>query len=298
MSGRLIPDKLRFQYGCAVEIEEMADMQDPSGIRRSRRNLLAIGTIATTAVLGSMKTHRAHAQAVGTGQNGPPGGQNPGQKGQNQTCFLKGTRIRAADGDKKIEDLAVGNLLPTVFGGARPIQWIDRYRFKRTDPNKAWVKDVLPVRISRSALGRDVPHADLFVTKGHSLLIDDVLVPVCNLINDTTIAVYDARALDELEFFHIRLEAHDVIYAEGAPCETLLDVNESAINFAEYLREYGPPISQTPCAPMFGYGRRVEIKSRLRSAISPWYDCRQKLDIIRDKLEEGEPLLRQSELVS
>jgi hypothetical protein len=42
----------------------------------------------------------------------------------------------------------------------------------------------------------------------------------------------------------------------------------------------------------------VEIKSRLRSAISPWFDCRQKLDIIRDRLEEGEPLLRRSELVS
>ena len=180
----------------------------------------------------------------------------------------------------------------------RPVQWIGRYRFKKTDPTKAWVKDVLPVRVARSALGPDVPHADLFLTKAHALLIDDVLVPVCNLINGTTIALYDARALDELEFFHIKLEAHDVIYAEGAPCETLLDVDENAVNFAEYLREYGPPVSQAPCAPVFGFGRRVEIKSRFRSAISPWFDCRQKLDIIRDKLEEGEPLLRQTELMS
>ena len=268
------------------------------GAHRSRRNLIKVGTIAASAMLGPMKTHLVHAAGTGTGQNGPLGGQNPGQNGQNFSCFLKGTRIRAADGDKKIEDLAEGDLLPTVFGGTRPIQWISRYRFKRTDPNKAWVKDVLPVRIARSALGPDVPYADLFVTKAHALLINDVLVPVCNLINDTTIAVYDTRTLDELEFFHIRFEAHDVIYAEGAPCDTLLDVDERAINFAEYLREYGPPISQAPCAPVFGFGRRVEIKSRLRSAISPWYDCRQKLDIIRDKLEEGEPLLRQSELVS
>jgi hypothetical protein len=271
-------------------------MHDLTGVRRSRRNLIRVGAIAASAMLGPMKTHLAHAAGTGTGQNGPPGQGGPGQNAL--SCFLKGTRIRVADGDKKIEDLAVGDLLPTVFGGTRPIQWIARYRFKRTDPNKAWVKDVLPVRVTRSALGPDVPHADLFVTKTHLLLIDDVLVPVCNLINDTTIAVYDASALGELEFFHIRLEAHDVIYAEGAPCDTLLDVNESAINFAEYLREYGPPISQAPCASMFGSGRRVEIKSRLRSAISPWVDRRQKLDIIRDKLEEGEPLLRQSELVS
>jgi hypothetical protein len=176
---------------------------------------------------------------------------------------------------------------------------VGRYHFKKPDPTKAWVKDILPIRVARSVLGPDVPHADLFVTKAHALLIDDVLVPVCNLINGTTIARYDAGRLDELEFFHIKLEHHDVIWAEAAPCETLLDVDENAINFAEYLREYGPPISPTtPCVPRLGFGCRVEIKSRFRSAISPLIDRRQKLDMIRDKLEEGETdLLRQSELI-
>jgi Hint domain len=247
-----------------------------------------VGTIAGSAVL-AMSIKAVPADAATTACSTAIGCR----------CFLKGTTVRTADGDKKIEDLVDGDLLPTVFGGVRPIQWIGRYRFRKSDPTKAWVEDVLPVRIARSALGRNVPHADLFVTRAHALLIDDVLVPVANLINGTTITVHDARELDELEFFHIKLEAHDVIYAEGTPCETLLDVDESAINFAEYLRQYGPPPSQNaPCAPVFGYGRRIEIKSRLRSTISPWFDCRQKLDIIRDKLEEGEPLLRHSELMS
>ena len=158
---------------------------------------------------------------------------------------------------------------------------------------------MLPIRISRSALGPEVPCADLFVTKAHAVLFDDVLVPVGNLINDTTITVYDARELGELEFFHIKLEHHDVIWAEGTPCETLLNVDENAVNFAEYLRTYGQPVSEnTPCVPRFGFGPRVEIESRFRSAISPWIDRRQKLDIIRDKLEEGEiALLRLPEPV-
>jgi Hint domain len=275
----------------------MSDVHHPVGIRRSRRNLIKIGAIASSAILASAQTKSAHAGRGGNGQGG--NGQGGNSQGSSAHCFLRGTTIRIADGDRKIEDLTVGDLLPTVFGGTRPIEWIGRYLFKKSDPTMPWVKDVLPVRVARSALGPDVPYADLFVTRAHSLLIDDVLVPVCNLINDTTIAVYDARALDELEFFHIKLEAHDVIHAEGAPCETLLDVDESAINFAEYLRKYGPSPSQNaPCAPVFGYGTWIEIKSRLRSAISPWFDNRQKLDIIRDKLEEGEPLLRHSELVS
>jgi hypothetical protein len=280
----------------------MANMHNPTGIRRSRRNLIRIGAIASSAILASAQTQLAQAGRAGNGQGGNgQGGNGQGRNGQggSASCFLRGTTIRTAVGDRKIEDLTIGDLLPTVFGGTRPIEWIGRYLFKKSDPTKAWVKDVLPVRVARSALGRDVPYADLFVTKAHSLLIDNVLVPVCNLINDTTITVYDARAVDELEFFHIKLEAHDVIYAEGAPCETLLDVDENANNFADYLRRYGPPPSQNaPCAPVFGYGTRIEIKSRLRSAISPWFDYRQKLDIIRDKLEEGKPLLRHSELVS
>ena len=241
-------------------------------------------------MLPLMKTKPAHAGGNSQGNNNGQGGGH---------CFLRGTKIRTADGNKKIENLAIGDLLPTVFGGMCPIHWIGRYSFKKSDPTKAWVKDVLPVRVARSALGADVPHADLFVTKAHALLIDDVLVPVRNLINGTTIAVYDACTLGELEFFHIKLESHDVIYAEGAPCETLQNVDENAVNFAEYLREYGLPISNgAPCAPLLGFGRRVEIKSRFRSAISPWFDRRQKLDIIRDKLEEGQPLLPQTELVS
>ena len=85
---------------------------------------------------------------------------------------------------------------------------------ERSDPHKPWVKDGVPVRVARSALAPDVPHADLFLTKAHALFIDGALVTVDSLINGSTIAVYAAEEYDELEFFHIKLEAHDVIYAE------------------------------------------------------------------------------------
>ena len=65
------------------------------------------------------------------------------------------------------------------------------------------------------------------MTALHSLLIDGVLVPAEKLINGTTITRYEPKG-DEMEFFHIKLESHDVIYAEGAPAETLFDVTESA----------------------------------------------------------------------
>ena len=97
-----------------------------------------------------------------------------------------------------------------MFGGLRAVQWIGRYPIRRSDPTKPWVKDALPVRIARSALAPNVPRADLYVTGFHSLLIDGVLVPAEALINGTTITRYEAREYGELEFFHIKLESHDV----------------------------------------------------------------------------------------
>ena len=218
----------------------------------------------------------------------PGNGNGNGNGGGKGNCFLKGTKILTAEGERKIEDLAIGDLLPTMFGGLRPVQWIGRYPIKKSDPSKPWVKDALPVRIARSALGPNLPHADLYVTGYHSLLIDGVLAPAAMLINGTTIVRDEEREYDELEYFHVKLESHDVIYAEGVPAETLLEVTESAVNFAGYLRQHGTPTTEEArCAPyVHAFGGRDELKSRFRSALSPWIDLRDPADVVRDRLEE------------
>jgi hypothetical protein len=266
-------------------------MNEPSILnskeQRTRRNIMKMGAIlgSTGAAAVLTKVHPARAKP------------KPKDKGN---CLLRGTNIQTASGERKVEDLAVGDLLPTVFGGVRPIQWIGHYSVKKSDPSRPWAEEALPVRVARSALGRDVPHADLYVTGWHALLVDGLLVPACCLINGTTIRRHEAREDDELEFFHIKFESHDAIYAEGAPVETLLSVDERAVNFAEYFRKYGvPETDETRCAPYASYGGgRGEFKSRIRSAMSPWLDRREPLDVIRDHLEErGIGLLRQEELV-
>jgi hypothetical protein len=275
----------------------LSDARAIASIRRSRRHLIKVGAIAGTAVLASLTAgsvaHAGNGQGGngqggngqgGNGQGGNgQGGNGQGGNGDGQAhCFLKGTNIRTAAGDKKVEDLSRGDLVPTVFGGICPIQWILHYSLKIGDPTKAWVKKALPVRIAQSALGPNVPSSDLYVTQEHALLIDGVLVTAGSLINGTTITVYHPRELDELEFFHITLERHDAIYAEGAPCETLRNVEENGVDSAEHSTT-----QEAPCAPLLSCtGRRDEIKWRLRSAISPLIDRRQRLDIIRDELEE------------
>ena len=284
----------------------MSMLQDPpTGLQSSRRNFMRMGAIAASALIAKAKTaaadnFRRDRERDWWRDRDKAKDTDRDWDRRDHQCFLRGTAIRTAEGDRKIEDLLVGDLLPTVFGEVRPIQWIGRYRYKKSDPAKPWVRNVLPIRIRRSALAPNVPHADLFISQAHALLIDGMLVGAGNLVNDTTITRYDARELDELEFFHIKLERHDVIYAEGAPTETLLEVDESVVNFAEYLRQYGPVTTEeTPCAPLFPGNRRDEIKSCFRSAIAPWIDRRQPVDIIRDKLDARViALLREAEFIS
>ncbi len=165
------------------------DGEDPGlTSRRTRRNIMGMGAILGSVVLAKTAAHACPPALCKT------------------NCFLKGTKIETVDGERKVEDLKVGDLLPTMFGRLRPVQWIGRYPFKKSDPSKPWVKDALPVRIARSALAPDVPHADLYVTAAHSLLIDGVLVPAELLINGTTITRYEAHEYDELEYFHIKLD--------------------------------------------------------------------------------------------
>jgi hypothetical protein len=251
------------------------------------RSVAAIALIASTAIVKTTTT--ADANCGNGGGNGGPGNGN----GNGNTCagggrcFLKGTLIDTPDGQKKVEDLLIGDLVTTIGGAARPVQFISAFSYRKADPSRDWVEDVKPVVVRKSAISDNVPNRDLYMTRAHALYLDDMLVPVCDLINGSTIVVDDAEDLSELEYFHVKFESHDVIYAEGAACESLLMVSESAKNFADYYRAHGLPESeQKPFAPIHSFcGRRGELASRVRSAASLIKESRRPLDLVRDRLE-------------
>jgi Hint domain len=231
------------------------------------RNIKAIGALTASAVVARLLAPtKAFAIAP------PP-------------CFLKGTRIQTIRGERNVEELSVGDVLPTVHAGTQPIEWIARVRRTR-ETGQAWKKHAMPIRIKRSALAPDVPHRDLYVTPEHAVFVDGVLVTAGRLVNGTTIAPHIDADCGALEFFHIKLATHDVVCAEGAPCETLLRVEETVSNFAEYLRMYGVAATpEVPCAPIYGRGARTEIGARLRSLLSS-EPALPTIDAICDRLEK------------
>lgn len=262
--------------------------QDARTTRRAflARDLRAICALAAGPLLAEILPSQALAGGSGSGNNGGGyGGGGKGGGGHGHLCFLRGTRITTATGERAIEELETGDVLPTVFGGLRPVQWIGSFRRRRAKPGAAWPAAARPVRIAKSALGPDIPKRDLFVTQGHALLLDGLLVPAGALVNGSTITIDPAIGHEMLEFFHIKLASHDVIHAEGAPCETLLHVDETISSFSSYLREFGDSqTAETHCAPIICNGPGRELATRARSLMSPWLGP-HRFDEIRTKLD-------------
>jgi hypothetical protein len=207
-------------------------------------------------------------------------------------CFLSGTRVLSTTGNKIVEDLKVGDHLVLSSGQSKPILWIGRRRFSR-NASEDWRREVMPVRIARGALLPNLPTADLFVSQDHRMYLHGMLIRASDLITGTSIAIIPCKESTVLEYLHIYVgEEHEIMFAEGAPSETLLPDSSTLRAFdnseqLQWLLQFQPQLQ--PFAPVYNYnsrGKRAMVRSHLRSAMSPWIDVRKQTDRVRDLLEE------------
>lgn len=252
---------------------------EPSNLARSRRSIAKAAALLI-GILPGLALISRNASARPSEHHGP----HPAHGEHCHKCFLRGTRIRTLTGYRPVEFLSVGDLL---FAGPAPIREIRHFRYERQGRNEPWPLTVMPIRIRASAIEDNIPREDLYVSAAHSLYVDGVLVPAWNLVNGTSITRDDAQYLDAIEYFHIILDQHDVIDAEGASCDTFWEAIDDVAPSADRGEEIHGAILPAVCAPLASYRRRRNvIKSRLRSALSPIIDVRRPLDRIRDRIEE------------
>jgi hypothetical protein len=207
-------------------------------------------------------------------------------------CFLIGTRILTPRGEVPVEELTIGDLVDTL-NGPLPVKWIGRRRFTK-GASSSWHTSVAPIRVARFALQDQYPRRDLYLSPGHSLFIDGIFIPVKHLVNDRSVVRADMDDREVIEYFHIELETHEVVFAEGAPAETLLVTGrEGFANFVEYERLYGSEVrpAMKPFAPIHSYGGRAELQGLLRLALSPIADVRDPVQRARDSIAARSELL-------
>ena len=212
-------------------------------------------------------------------------GQQPGTTAPNNTatvraetanvtytpCFCAGTLILTERGEVAVENLAAGDRIVTVSGTVVPVTWIGfRHVTLAGHADRARVQ---PVRIAAGSFGADMPRRDLRLSPEHAVFTDRVLVAARDLVGCPGIDV--DYAIDATTYYHVELPHHDVLLADGLPCESWLDTGNRAmfenspiatLGFDE-TRGAASAWASDACAPLLTTGPALDtLRARLGAA--------------------------------
>ncbi len=181
-------------------------------------------------------------------------------------CFCRGTRIATASGEIAVERLAIGDLVVTASGVCRPIRWIGHRELEIR--RHAFPLEVLPVRVSAHAFGEGQPRRDIWLSPQHAVSLEGVLIPIIRLANGATIR---QERVERVSYWHVELDSHDVLLAEGLAAESFLDCGSrsgfaNCQNFVELHPTFVPQSWDDACAPLCETGPVVDAaRKRLRA---------------------------------
>ena len=204
---------------------------------RTRRQLLRV-TAVGAASFPFLALARKPASAQTRPAPAPRSDTNTSTKTNTGSCFLKGTKISTPSGDRLVQELQIGDEVQTL-AGRKTIKWIGYNKFTKEE-GRAWQDSVMPIRVGRFAIDDQTPYRDLYLSPLHCVFFNEALIPVMYLVNEASIAQGTPSEMSALEYYHVELDTHEVIYAEGALVESYDGSNrENFSNFVQYERLYG-----------------------------------------------------------
>jgi hypothetical protein len=181
-------------------------------------------------------------------------------------CFCRGTRIATPRGNVPVERLAIGDMVKTDLG-PRPVKWIGTRAYEG-----AFIAGnhlALPIRIRRHALGFNIPACDVWLSPDHCVYEGGVFIPAWRLVNGVSIT--QVQAVERVEYFHIELEQHAVIFAGNMPVESFLDADCRQRFHNAHTAPPAPP-NQNPCRPRVADGfllARIQARINARAGLLP-----------------------------
>lgn len=185
-------------------------------------------------------------------------------------CFAAGTRLLTPKGAVPVEQLKVGDMLCTRDGGVHPIRWIEGRTLSSKDLRAR--PELRPIRIAPGALGAGLPSATLRVSPEHRVLI---ATPACSLLFGEAEVLVAAKDLlgwpgisveedcTPVAYFHVLLDRHEILIAEGAGAESLYLGDEALFRLSPAaLAELAAIFPETPSGESpFGQAARRLLRS-------------------------------------
>ena len=177
----------------------------------------------------------------------------PALQAASAACYVAGTLILTNCGEYPIERLQAGDKIVTLAGEmtVRWIGWRQLDLMRHPDPGVA-----RPIRVRKNAIADGLPRRDLLVSPDHGLFVDGRLIPAKLLVNDGSIAV--DISMRSVAYYHVELERHAILLAEGLPSESYLDTGNRCM--------FANASGATELHPMFAV---TETKSRMRDGCVP-----------------------------
>jgi hypothetical protein len=187
-------------------------------------------------------------------------------------CFASHTRIATPLGEVAAGHLRAGDEIMTLDNGAQPILWVARQRMRFRRGRDAFK----PYRFPKGVLGKGLPRRALDLSKQHRLLLraggGEHLAPAVGFAMLDGIA--QMPAAQDVTFINFLLPGHQIIFAEGAPVESLyLGPNSLAILSKPARREIEAAIGTAEFSK--GHPRRAR----------PFLTRRQTATLLRQEIE-------------
>jgi len=179
----------------------------------------------------------------------------------NTPCYCPGTLIATDAGEVLVEDLLIGDRVLNHKGEARAIKWIGHRSF--SGRFIAGKREVLPICFKAGSIGENVPRRDLWVSPHHAMYLNGVLIEAKDLVNG--VSIYQAASVASVKYFHVELDSHDVIVAEGALAESFVDDNDRGMfhNARDYAALY--PEAEAASLPRY-YAPRLDAGEEVEAA--------------------------------
>lgn len=193
---------------------------------------LPVGTIVTDTTHGTFTVTDGGSYDLSNGTFELPSGitvtYTAFENGTGFPCLVRGALVDTPVGSRRVEDIKIGDFVLTQQHGPQQIRWIGRRKFGSADIDNN--PKLRPVRIAAEALGGGLPKRDLLVSRQHRMLVQskiaermfgccDVLISAIKLTELP--GIFTDSSIEEVEYFHLLFDQHEIIFTEGTPTESL-----------------------------------------------------------------------------